>query len=267
MARNLVVTRFDWGQSPDASASGAGWEANAPVTNVLIARPQLTAISTGGSASVTIDLGGTRLIGLVHLQNLITGSDGSVIVSAGAWSTGAVDAWAVDDPLEWSALGRPRFFLPPEPVEANSISVDITAGSSSTIALGFVGACEIWESPINMEYGWGITPIDLADVQRVPFGSVFVIRRGITRRLNLGVGFLRQGGIYGLGVTDDNVFSQTLAAAVISGRSLPIAVVPMPDDVANLERTSVWGLSSHDQPFSNPFFATWQTSYQIDQLI
>jgi len=267
MPRNLVVTRFDWGQAPGASVGGSGWETNAPVKNVLIARPQLTAISTGSAASLTIDLGGTRTIGLIHLQNVIAGSDGTMVVSAGTYSSGIVDVWATTDPLEWTALGRSRFFLPPAPVAASSISVDITAGSSGTLAIGFVGACEIWQAPLNMEYGWGLTVVDIADVQRVPFGSTFVIKRGITRRINLGVGFLRQGGIYGLPTTDDNIFTQPLAAALINGRSSPIAVVPLPDETDNLSRTSVWGLSSHDQPFSNPFFATWATAYQIDQLI
>lgn len=272
MARNLVVTRFDWGQDAGASVSGGGWETNAPAKNVLIPRPQLTAVSAGGSASVTVDLGATRSIGLVHLQNLITGPDGTVNVLAGSYDSGIVNAWATDsngtyDPLEWSALGRPRFFLFPQPVSASSVTVNVTAGSASTLALGFVGACEIWQSPVNMQYNWGYTVIDLADVQRVPFGSTYVVRRPKTRRLNLGIGFLRQGGIYGLGVNDDNVFSQPLALALINGKSSPIAILPLPDDIANLERTSVWGLTSQDQAFSNPFFATWQTAHQIDQLV
>ncbi len=207
---------------------------------------------------MTLTLDAPRLIGLVHLQNLVTDAAGTIQVTAGSYNSGIVSAWATTDQLELTALGRPRFFLFPAPVMTSSVTVNIAAGSG-TISVGYLSASEIWQSPVNMDYGWSITVQDLADIQRVPFSSTYIIKRGKPRRLNLAVGFLRQGGIYGLGARDDHIFSQPLANALIAGKSSPIAVIPLPDDTANLERTSVWGLSTNDQPFANPFFATWAT--------
>jgi hypothetical protein len=102
-------------------------------------------------------------------------------------------------------------------------------------------------------------------VQRVTFGSTYVVKRPVSRRLNLAVDFLRQGGIYA-GVPDE-VFSRPLALAAIQGKSSPSAVVPFPDDTYNLERTSVGGFFTSDGEFTNPFFATWDYTFQIDQIV
>jgi len=231
----------------------------------------LAAISTGISATVSINFATPQAIGIIHLQNLVTDPGATMAVTAGPYSSGIVSAWAADevgtyDPLEWAALGRPRFFVPPNSaVLASNISISIAA-TTGTIALGYVGACTIWQAPVNMSFGWSITVEDLSNIQRIPFGSTFVTKYGKVRRANLGVDFLRQNGIYGEG-QDDQVFSQPLAVALIAGKSSPIVVVPFPDDTGNLSRTSIWGLSSTDQQFSNPFFATWNTTFQVDQLI
>ena len=55
-------------------------------------------------------------------------------------------------------------------------------------------------------------------------------------------------------------------AAIIAGKGRPIAGIPFPDDNDNLERLSVAGFSNADQGFTNPFFATWDSAFQIEQM-
>jgi hypothetical protein len=131
--------------------------------------------------------------------------------------------------------------------------------------VGYIGACEMLESPIGTgrELGMKMTVLDEADIQNVPFGSTYITLRARRRRINLGIGFLRQGGYY-VGLPDQ--LFNPLRNALVAGKSSPILIVPEPDDTANLERLSVWGLSTTDQAFTNPFFATWATAYQVDQL-
>ncbi len=259
-----MVSRQDWAQDINATISGSGWGANSPPANALIPQPQFAAISTGASATLTINLGASRSIGLIHVQGLITGSNGTIQVTAGSYNSGLVAAQAVPDDDEWAAMGRPRFFIPDNPVVASSVTLSLSAGTASKLAVGFVGVCDMLLSPINMIYGWSITVQDIADIQRVPYGSTWITQRGKVRRLNLGLDFLRQGGIYGTG--SDQVFGP-LGDALKAGKSTPVVAIPMPDDTANLELTSVWGLSTNDQAFANHLFATWNTVYQIDQLI
>ena len=266
----MIASRYDWGQDPGASISGTGW---ATSINVLNRLPQYTTVASVGGTTTTLNLhlGAPQTIGLIHLQNLITDPGGTIEVVAGSYDSGLVSSWASDangtyDQHEYKALGRPRFFVPPVPVVADSVQVTINDANGNVTQVGYLGACEIWQAPINMSYDWSITVIDLGDVQRTPFGSTFTVDRGKIRRFQFGVDFLLQPGIYGEGVTDQ-VFSTTLANALIAGQTFPLAACMFPDDTANLERTSVWGLSSNQQPFSNPFFATWNTSFQIDQRI
>jgi hypothetical protein len=137
--------------------------------------------------------------------------------------------------------------------------------------IGYVGVCSIWQAAVNMSYGWSISVIDLSDVQRTPFGSTYVTRRGVVRRINVGIDFLRQPGIYGEGATDEIFAMDTggLGTGVVQGQgNMPVAVVPFPDaDMPTITRTSVAGWGSSQQQFTNPFFATWQATFQVDQML
>ncbi len=263
--RNLMVSFYDWAQDPNASISGGSWESQLPPENMLSIQPQRVAQAIGPSVTFTVNLGPVRSIGAVHLQRLVIDAGASINIPG--FTPGFVNAWPTDaagtyDPLTFGGLGRQRVFIPQAPVPTNLITVTIT-GSQPPLQIGYVGACEMLELPVNMDYGWKIAVLDESDIQKTPFGSTYVVLRAKRRRLNLGVGFLRQGGIYGTGA--DQLFPP-FDAAVIAGRSFPILAAPLPDDTDNLERTAVWGLSTTDQEFANPFFATWATTYQIEQL-
>lgn len=268
--RYLQISRYGWEQDPQTTIVGAGWDASAPLTSLFLPQPQRGCLTVGNTADLTITLsGGPQSIGLIHFQNLHTSNQATIGINAGGLGIGPVNAWATDangvyPQLEWNALGRQRIFVLPQPMMIDQIGIQIT--DIQPFALGYVGVCEMWQSPVNMSYDWQIVPKDLSDVTRIPFGSVYPTQRGKYRQLQLGVEFLRQDGIYGEGVGDE-VFSQPLAFTLFNGHSAPMIAVPFPDDTANLERSSVWGGQSQDPPFANYFFATWKFTLTLDQWI
>ena len=130
-----------------------------------------------------------------------------------------------------------------------------------------MGICSIWQAPIGMQFGWGVTVSDLSTLDRVTFGTPYPTQKQGLRLLNMSFNWLRQGGIYGTGT--DQVFSGTsapLQSAIIAGKARPIAGVPFPDDTDTVERLSVGGFINTDQAFANENFATWQTAFQIQQM-
>lgn len=263
-----IITRVDY--SPSATAAGGFIAGTA--SNLLIPRPQLTAIAPGGSVSFTVTLGTTSNIDLIYFQNLVADVSATVSVSAGSFSqTKNVypsDSAGVYGQDEFERLGRPRFFVVPAGQTAVTNTVDVTiSGSIIPVQVGYIGICSIWQAPIGMAFNWGITVKDLSNMVRVTFGSPYITQIQGLRVLNLAFDFLRQGGIYG--ASTDQVFSgssSAFQAAVSAGKSRPIAGVPFPDDTENLERLSVAGYVNTDQGFTNPFFATWNTTFQIEQM-
>jgi hypothetical protein len=267
--RAPIITRVDY--APRATAAG-GFIAAAPASNLLIPRPQLTAIAAGGNVSFTVTLAATANIGLIYFQNLVADVSATISVSAGSYSaTKPVypsDFSGFYDQFEFERLGRPRFFVVPLGVSASTSTVDVTiSGSIIPVQVGYMGICSVWQAPIGQKFGWGITIKDLSTLDRVTYGSPYVTRKQGLRVLSLGWDFLVQGGVYAN--VSDQVFagpSSPFQAAVIAGKSSPIAGVPFPDDTDNLERLSVAGFSNTDQPFTNPLFATWDTFFSIEQM-
>ncbi len=263
--RNILISIYDWGQDPGSSISGGGFEAQLPAENMLKIQPQMVAMASGGSASFSVNLGGTRSIGLIHLQRLITDPGATITVSAGGYSS-TVNAWATDalgvySGLEFAAIGRQRIFIPPAPVLAGSVDVSISGGGG--LQIGYVGACEVWEPRNNLAFGWRTTYLDESDVQRTPFGSTYVTLRAKRRRLSFGLGALFDDTPYG---GDGGEISLARQVMAIAGMSSPIIAVPLPDNVGNVERDAVWGLQSSAPEISNPLFALYNATFQIDQL-
>jgi hypothetical protein len=261
MARNFLLSMYDWGQDPNATVSGS-FEAQLPGSNMLKPQPQLVAQSTGGGW--TLDLGQQRNIGLVHFQRLVTDPGATITVSWGGYSTSG-NAWATDQNgvysgLELASIGRPRIFISPVPVAASSVSVSI-GGGGSPLQCGYMGACEVWESPGGFSLGSALSYLDESDVQTVPFGSSYITLRAKRRRLDIGVGWLKDGRPYGSDDQADAV--KTLMA--INGFSSPVIGVRYPDDTFGLERDAVWGLLKKGD-ITNSFFATSAASFQIEGL-
>lgn len=256
--RNILFSYYDWGQDPAASVVG-GFSASQPGANLLDLRPQL--IGDLISGAFTLDLGATRAIGLVHLQNLVNVS--GVSVSFGGYSATQFAPPAGYDALEYAALGQPLIFIPPVPVLAGTISVTVTGGFP--LGIGYVGACEIWEPKNNLSLGWRTSYLDESDVQRVPFGSTYITKRGKRRRLSVGLGALFDDSPY-IGGSDAEV-AMARKIMAINGMSSPIMIVPQPDAVGSIEREAVWGLLSAAPEITNPLFSLFDATFQIDQLI
>jgi hypothetical protein len=267
--RPPIITRVDY--SLGATAAG-GFIAAAPASEVLIPRPQRTAIAAGGSVAFTVTLAAAAPIDLIYFANIIADVGATISVSAGSFSqTKSVypaDYSGSYDQYEFERLGRTRFFVVPagQTAVANTVDVSIS-GSIIPVQVGYIGICSVWQAPIGQKFGWGITIKDPSTVDRVTYGSPYVTKKQGLRVLNMGWDFLVQGGVYQN--IPDQVFagrSSPFQAAVIAGKSSPIAGIPFPDDTDNLERLSVAGYSNTDQPFTNPLFATWDTVFQIEQM-
>lgn len=263
--RPPIVGLYDY--SPIATVSGGGF-VNDPAT-MLVPQAQGTAVAGGGSAGFSINLPTTANIGLVHIQNLVADPGALVSVGFGGYSASVSaapqDSTGFYSPQEVEQLGRTRFFIPPAPVAASSVNISI-GGSGTPVQIGYVGVLSIWQAPIGMKFGWGITMKDLSTVDRVTFGTPYRTRKQMLRVLNLAFDFLRQGGIYGNATDQVFLNGGPFSAAVSAGKYWPIAGVPFPDDTDNIERLSVGGFVNTDQAFTNPFFATWDTTFSIEQM-
>ena len=261
-----IITRYDY--SPGATATG-GFMANAPTSNLLIPRPQLTAIAPGGSVSFTVTLSAPALIGLIYFANLIADVSATVTVSAGAFSQTVGVYPSIPTALttksnSTASAARVSLSCPPPRWSARSTSRSPAASFRCRWDNGHLLDLA---GPIGMAFGWGLTMKDLSAFDRVTFGSPYVTRRQMLRVLNMGFDFLVEGGVYAN--IADQVFegaSSPFQASVIAGQSRPIAAIPFPDDVDNLERKSVAGYVNTGQQFTNPLFATWNTTFSIEQM-
>lgn len=266
MARRALISFFDWAQYPGVLITGGSFETEFPASSMLTLQPQTVARSTGGTVSFTVDLTVSRTIGLIHLQNLVTASTGTIQVTCGTYNSGLVNSWATDGSGIYSqnlytALGRSRIFIPTTPVSAQTVS--ITINSAGVIPMiGFVGVCEVWETPNDMLSGDVTTVHDESDLQTIPFGSTYVIPRAKRRVVDFSLPPLSDAHV---GMTDN--FVKAFDLAMINGKSSPVIVVKYPDDTYNLERNSVWGTISNDLPFTNRFFGYHDTTFQIKQLV
>ena len=288
MARKIILSRRDWMQEDGVSLYNGIWQPNSPLTNLLDPRPQLVteAVSSQdwNSTKFDADLGYVRKVGLIFFANLRASSLGFMRVrlsqvvdfSTNVYDTGYVTCRPVDstpfdynvwgvwsmsgvyDENEYIALGMPRFFIPSSVVDARYVRVEVMDNSSVyPLQIGCFGVCEIWESPIDFAPAPQISLLDESDVNKIPYGSIFVTKRNIRRRFNFGFPAL------------DNleVNNKTLGLALIKGKSKPLVAISYPDDTANLEKLSIYGLISADGVLSNPFFGHYAQPIQMDQLI
>lgn len=289
MARNFLMTRRNWAVEDDADFLDAYGVWNSR-ENMLDPRPQVVAEAPDnrdwGATQFAMDFGAVRKVGLIYLINLRTSPMGVLEITAGTDSTFATynysattSTWPPDEadefdynawnefglthvymPDEYFKLGYPRIFIPSSVIDCRYIKIEIRdSTSASPIQIGCFGACEVWEAPINFEFGWSITPIDESDVQRVPFGTSEITERGMRRRLNVGFP----------SIDEDDFWVRPFGIALIKGRSQALVAAPLADssEVTRLEKAAVYGLVSNDSQLSNPFFGIWRTPFQVDQEI
>ncbi len=262
MARFALISKYDWAQDPSATVSGGSWELQLPAINMLSLQPQAVAQASGSSVSFTVDLGASRSIGLIHLQRLITSSSGTIQVTAGSYDSGVVNSWATDGagvypPLLYAGMGRPRVFVPPAPVTVSSVSISID-GAATPLQIGNVGVCEMFEMPSDMLIGNVRGVVDESQIDVVPFGSTYLTLRAKRRRLDFAMPPLRE---------DNGDAYAVMDLQVVNGRSSPVVVVKFPDDTNNLERNTIWGLITSDQPTTNSFYGHADATFQITQLV
>jgi len=287
MARNFLMTRRNWAVEPDAYFYSGIW---AGMANMLDPRPQVCAEAYDNmdwsATQWSMDLGATRQVGLIYIINLRTSPLAVLEVSAGmdpGFTTNnyytLTTAWPPDEaepfepnawgelglthvylPDEQRELGYQRIFVPPAVIDCRYVRVRIMDSTNiDPIQVGCFGICEVWEAPINFEFGWSIVPMDESDIQRVPWGTTTVERRGKRRRLNVGFQAL-----------DENDFwVRPFGVALIKGRSEPLVCAPLPavEQIGRLEKSAVYGMVNTDSQLSNPFIGYWAIPFQVDQEI
>lgn len=275
MPRKPLISRLDWCQQSGVVLENGLWENNLPLTNVLDYRPQRFAESNGTGDSSTqfkVDLGAAREVSIFFFAYLRVISTANIRIVAGntsdfsinIYDSGTISAWpwdittaAVYREAEYIALGRPRFIIPSSPITVRYIIVQVTGNAVTTMQLGCFGACEAWESPNEFAPAPQITMIDGSLISTVPYGTTYIVPRGIRRRHNFGFPAL----------TTTQMLGKSLNILLAKGKTEPIIIVPFPDNTNDLERTSVYGLVSHDNVISNPFFGHYAQPIQVDQLI
>lgn len=269
MARKVLISRYDRAQDPAVTITvgAGGFTAGLPAANMLDIHPQRVAQATVQSIAFTIQLGASRTIGAIHLQNFVTDVSGTVRVQAGAYDSGVVNSWATDgagtyDPGEYAALGRPRIFVPPAPVAASTVVFTVNAGAG-VAQIGFAGVCEVWEPPYSLDWGWSFDYLDESDIQTVPYGTRWFTPRGKRRRLNCGIGLIPDDRAAG----GNDYASAAQQVSAINGMTAPVLIVPLPDDTATLERRALWGNISAAPKITNPYSFVYAETLQLDQGI
>ncbi len=265
MARSAIISFYDWAQYPGVTLTGGSFETEFPAEFMLTLQPQIVAKVVGTSVTFTINLTTSRAIGLIHLQNLVTDTTGTIQVVAGSYDSGVVNSWATDGAgtypqLLYTALGRPRVFIPTAPVTASAVT--ITINSVTDIMIGFVGVCEIYQTPFDILAGPIVTIMDDADIQKIPFGSRYVVPRSIERRIDMALPPMPDANF-----SSNDSYIRSFDLAMINGKTNPVIVTKFPDDTGNIERNSVWGLISNDATFANRFFGYHDVTFQVTQLV
>lgn len=284
--RRILITRRDFLQDAAATISGGIW--TQPIANVLDPRPQFVAeAATSADVAATkfdADLGYQRTVGLFFFANLrltslsflrLRASLASDLSSptydtgiVSGWpqdsTAGGIDAWGnwtlngVYNSAEYVRLGMTRVFIPPAPIACRYIRVEVMDTTAALpLQIGCFGACEVWQPPINFNYGWQITPMDESGVDLVPAGSSYVNQRGMRRRLNLGFPHL----------PEDELWARAFGLVLAKGSSEPLVVVPFPDRVTQIEKQAVYGRIITASQISNPYFQRYAVPFQIDQDI
>jgi hypothetical protein len=282
---------------PGVLMSGGRWIT--AFENLLNPRPQmvLQAISPDlDSTRFDVDLGVQRTVGLFWFQGLGVSSASTMRLffgndpafSVNTYDTGWVSGWPQDkDPLsinpwgefsitgqyevdEYVDLGMPRGFVPPTPVVGQYIRIRIVDNTAVIPAqIGCFGAFETFAPLSNIDLGWSTVFVDETDITATPYGSKFFIPRGKRRRINLGVSNIRQVPSQSLTspASDVELMQKILGWVAMTGKSRPIVISVFPDDVMNLEKRTVYGTLADDVTITNPFFAEYQLSVTLEQLI
>jgi hypothetical protein len=282
---------------PGVLMSGGRWVT--AFENLINPRPQMVLQALSPSPDDTllnIDLGVQRTVGLFWFQGFGVSSAATTRLRFGndptfgvaTYDSGVMSGWPQDkDPLsvnpwgefsitgqyevdEYIDLGMPRGFVPPAPVVGQYIRINIADSTALIPAqLGCFGAFEAWAPMTNIDFDWNTVFVDETDIPTTPYGSKFFIQRGKRRRLNLGVSNIRQIPSQSLSSPNSDVelMRRILGWVAMTGKSRPIVISVFPDDAMNLEKRTVYGTLSEDVTISNPFFAEYQMSLTLEQLI
>lgn len=285
MARRILLGQRNWARERSAAFSSGLW--SLPLTNLQDIRPQVCAEAWNNqdwaSTQFVVDLGYTRKVGVIWFANLRTSPMGLISIKAGTDPTfasnnysGLTTAWpgngtAPFDYNPWhefalthvymrevyEKLGMNRFFVPSSVIDCRYIQVQIMDSTADQpLQIGCFGASEVWEPPINVMPNPVVTTIDESDIQVVPFGSTVVTERGLRRRMSFGWNEMPRA----------EFLSREFGLGLIKGKSDPLVVIPFPDDTANLELQSLYGLVSTDSQFANPYYGVFANTFQVDQL-
>jgi hypothetical protein len=282
---------------PGVSASGGRWVTS--FENLINPRPQMVLQALSPSPDDTllnINLGVQRTVGLFWFQGFGVSSAATTRLRFGndptfgvtTYDSGVASGWPQDkDPMsvntwgefsitgqyeadEYVDLGMPRGFVPLVPVVGQYIRINIADSTAQIPAqLGCFGAFETFAPLSNIDLGWSTVFVDETDVPTTPYGSKFFISRGKRRRLNLGVSNIRQVPSQSLTspVTDVELMQRILGWVAMTGKSRPIVISVFPDDTMNLEKRTVYGTLSDDVTITNPYFAEYQLSVTLEQLV
>lgn len=287
MARTMLITRRDFVADPaTTNFTGGAWLT--PFSTLIDPRPQTVLLARSPEPDDTwfqMDLGVERQVGLFHFQRLgVTrfgflrvkfGNDGNFV--SNNYDSGLLSAWPQDkapgtnDPWgeltvngvyiedEYVAMGLPRFVIPTAPVRGRYLRVEIQDTTNSQAPyVGVFGACETWAPLRSPGFGWSITTVDESDVQTVPYGSRFIVPRNKRRRLSIG---------FDSTLSKDEVVKVIYGWAMMMGKSRPFVISVFPDDTPNVEKQTVWGTLSNEPEITNPHYASYSMSLQIEQLI
>lgn len=280
--RKVFFTGRDYCQDRDASVSGGSWTNLDYIFNI---RPQLVAQATDlepESTQFTVDLGSSRLVGVLFFARLMASKSGQLTVTCSenldlssptftfdgtCWPKDntelSIDHWGnftIDGLYReetFAGLNYSRFLVPTAPVLMRYIKVEINdTTADNKLLLGCFGACEIYEPSHDLGSDWHLDFDDLSEIGTTPFGGVFPTERYMQKTLSVGLQKLPEA----------EFMSQTLDIVLMRGRHKPIVVLPFTDGEFQ-EKAGIYGLISSTPSLGNPFFGLYDMTIQVKELV
>lgn len=275
-------------RADEATLTAGSQVASLPVTNLKdrqIAKPWRTQTTAPASTWVRADFGQSQVIGAVALirHNFSQGSRWRIRVGDDpAFATVSHDSgWVAIWPqieefgalpwgvFQWGGLVPQEvaaqitlsaYYLLPVPVVAQQLRIDIddAANSAGYLQAGRLVAGPAYRPSRDMLYGWSIGFEDPSVVSKSRGGQTWIDVQERFRVLRFSLANLSETEAFG------NIFDYLFRRKGIAG---DVLVIPRADRPDQFHNQAIYGRLRTLEPLTNPYFESFETNFEVEELL